>query len=246
MEYKDEVQDKMKIIAFGDSKYKKIAHNWALHLHRHEIDNYTIYSLDQDIYNYLVENKINTQLLDLNIFNKKTWSWDERVKSIIRLLDQRHDILHSDLDAIWLKDPLCFIDSKYDIVTSTGTWPKKVFTACGFTACLGWIHYKSTPNTISFLKSTIANPEDCLEMRKMDDQFVFNKKLFLDKKVSVNVINNNQKQVCVDDMKILALSQSIVSRHTPHNEHTYVAHPLSGKHINREKFLKNKKLWILS
>ena len=36
----------MKIIAFGNSSYKRIAHNWALYLHRHGIENYTIYSLD--------------------------------------------------------------------------------------------------------------------------------------------------------------------------------------------------------
>jgi len=46
-------------------------------------------------------------------------------------------------------------------------------------------------------------------------------------------------------MKILTLSQSIISRGKPHNEHTYVAHPLSEKHIDREKLLKRKNLWIL-
>ena len=58
----------MKIIAFGNSRYKRIAHNWALYLQSYKIENYTIYSLDQEIYDYLVENNINTEMIFDDIF----------------------------------------------------------------------------------------------------------------------------------------------------------------------------------
>ena len=47
------------------------------------------------------------------------------------------------------------------------------------------------------------------------------------------------------ELKLKILDQTIISRGQPYNENTYVAHPLSGKNVDREAFLKNKNLWIL-
>jgi len=216
----------MKIIAFGNSRYKRIAHNWALYLHRHGIENYTIYSLDQDIYDYLVENEINTELLDLNIFNKKTWSWDVRVKCIIRLLDQGHDILHSDLDAIWLKNPLDLVEEKYDLIASTGKFPQNIYKKIGYTLCMGWIYYKSS----TIIKELFQDILDKNTHDNFDDQIEFNREIF----------NGNWQ-----NLKLKTLDQSIISRAQPHDNNTYVSHPLSNKNTDREKFLKDKNLWIL-
>jgi hypothetical protein len=220
----------MKIIAFGNSRYKRIAHNWALYLDHHKINNYTIYSLDENIYEYLAENKINTELLDLNIFNGKEWekwAWGERMKFIHNLLNQGMDVLHSDLDAIWLKNPLGFITGEYDIISSIGTFPSDIYKKIGYTLCMGWAYYKSCQGVKELFNNILDKHED----RGFDDQIAFNRELFFDLKYS--------------GLKVKALSQSIVSRTKPHDKETYVAHPHSKKTIDREQFLKNKKLWGL-
>ena len=217
----------MKIIAFGDARYKRIAHNWAIYLRNHGINNYTIYSLDCEIHEYLIENKINTELLDLNIFEGKTWKWRERVKFVSALLNRGISVLHSDLDAIWLKNPLSFIEEDNDIVASTGTYPKDIYKKIGFTVCMGWIYYKSSPIVKILLENTLNQGVN----HNFDDQVEFNREIF-----------NNPKY---SSLNLKTLDQSIISRDQPHNENTYVAHPLSEKHIDREKFLKSKNLWTL-
>jgi L-rhamnose mutarotase len=217
----------MKIIAFGNARYKRIAHNWAIYLRNHGINNYTIYSLDCEIYEYLIENKINTELLDLNIFEDKTWKWRERVKFVSALLNKGTSVLHSDLDAIWLKNPLSFIKEDNDIVASTGTYPKDIYKKIGFTVCMGWIYYKSSPIVKILLENTLNQGVN----HNFDDQVEFNREIF-----------NNPKY---SSLNLKTLDQSIISIGQTHNENTYVAHPLSPKHIDREKFLKSKNLWTL-
>lgn len=218
----------MKIIAFGNSRYKRIAHNWVLYLQKHGIANYTIYSLDQDIYDYLVENEINTELLPLDIFEDgdHLWNWRERLKFIFKLLNEGINVLHSDLDAIWLKNPLIFIEKDYDIVASTGTFPQNIYEKIGCTLCMGWIYYKSS----TIIKELFQDILDKNTHDNFDDQIEFNHEIF-----------NGKWQ----NLKLKTLDQSIISRGQHHDVNTYVAHPLSPKHIDREKFLKSKNLWIL-
>jgi len=218
----------MKIIAFGNSRYKKIAHNWALYLKRHDINNYIIYSLDQDIYDYLVNHKINTELVNLNMFNKNGYGWNSRMQFITQLLDKNIDVLHSDLDAIWLKNPLGFISDEFDVVASTGAFPRDINKKIGYTLCMGWIYYKSSSIVKQIFRNILSNHSE----NKFDDQVEFNREIF-----------NSQKY---ENLQLKVLDKNIISRKNPHNDQTYVAHPLSPKNIDRECFLKNKKLWVLT
>ena len=218
----------MKIISFGNYRYKRIAHNWALYLQRHKIENYTIYSLDQDIYDYLVENEINTELLPLDIFEEGAhlWDWRERLKFIFKLLNEGINVLHSDLDAIWLKNPLDLVEEKYDLIASTGKFPQNIYKKIGYTLCMGWIYYKSS----TIIKELFQDILDKNTHDNFDDQIEFNREIF----------NGNWQ-----NLKLKTLDQSIISRAQPHDNNTYVSHPLSQKSIDREKFLKDKNLWIL-
>jgi L-rhamnose mutarotase len=203
----------VKIIAFGNYRYKKIALNWATYLKSHNIDNYLIYSLDNEIYNLLVSHDVNTELLEIDIFEGKL-KWHMRFGQIRKLLDNE-SILHSDLDAIWLQNPLCFIEPIYDIVSSVGTFPHK--NAC----CMGWIYFKA-----------------CDDVKKVFDRILNQNKVFDDQReFNIEIVNH--------DLKIKKLGQDIISREKSHDRDTYVAHPLSDKNCGREEMLRNKKLWIL-
>jgi hypothetical protein len=216
----------MKIIAFGNKRYKRVAHNWALYLQRHGIENYTIYSLDQEIYDYLVENKINTEYLpgwEGNFYCK----WRERLNFTFELLNEGTSVLHSDLDAVWLKNPLGLLED-YDIVAGTGKFPGITYEKIGFTLCMGWIYFK--PSTI--VKELLQNTLDRTPPKVFDDQREFNRELF----------DNKLKY---EKLKLKVLDPTIVSRHKRHNNTTYIAHPCSQKDISREKFFKRINLWIL-
>lgn len=218
----------MKIIAFGNSRYKRIAHNWALYLQKHGITNYTIYSLDHDIYDYLVENKINTELLELHFFHARRYRWNLRFKYISDLLLQDESVLHSDLDAVWLKNPLEFIDDTHDIIASTGSYPFGIRKKFGSTICCGWIYYNSTFNVKKLFNDILSQYGN----KYFHDQRVLNNAIFLDKKYQ--------------NVKLKFLDQTLISRDQPHNQNTYVAHPLSNSYLDREAFLQQQDLWILA
>lgn len=217
----------MKIISFGNVRYKRIAHNWALYLHHHGIENYTIYSLDQDIHDYLTESGINTVLLKNNMFESEKFNWRERTKFIYNLLNKGEDILHSDLDAVWLRNPLHHLQGDHDIIASIGNHPRDICEKFGHTLCMGWIYYKSS----DIVKKLFQNILKQDMMHDFDDQVEFNREIF--------------KKCKYKKLKLKILNRSIVSRGNPHNKNTCVAHPASQKHIDREKFLKDKNLWIL-
>lgn len=233
----------MKIVAFGDGKYKRIAHNWALHLKRCRVENYTIYSLDRDIYNYLIENEVNTELVETNMFGCAGFSISssiERFNYILKLLENDTPILHSDLDAVWLKNPLGFISDNHDIVSSIARFPNMVYEKIGYTLCMGWTYYKPCDVVKTLLKNAIhyyvVRPWD----PKKSDQWALNVELFSPKN-KLNTFNEKYS-----DLKLKVLGQSIVSRNEPHDENTYVVHPVIPQSIDPEEFLKTKNLWLLS
>jgi len=228
------------IIAFANSRYKIIALNWVAHLKICGINDYIIYSLDEDCYKFLYNNQINTEFLKSDMFNKKL-NFRQRLNKIYELLDNEINVLHSDLDAIWLKDPINFISDNYDIVSSVGTFPKNTFDKLGFTLCMGWMYYQANSIIKKIFQNTIKSKN-----KSLNDQEIFNNVLFNSElQYSVNDINLNEKEIIFNDFKIKALNQKIISRNEPRCDYTYVCHPLSSTNIDREKFLKEQNLWII-
>ena len=79
-------------------------------------------------------------------------------------------IIHSDLDAVWIKNPISKLNSKYDIIAScdTGGFPVESFSKWNFTMCMGWVYFKNN----SCVKSVF---DKILKSKKnFDDQEEFN------------------------------------------------------------------------
>jgi hypothetical protein len=71
----------------------------------------------------------------------------ERVRVFGVLCEAGIDFVHSDVDAVWLRDPrqkyLC--DPCYDLVASQGTvWPSDAHNRFGFVLCCGFFRLRST------------------------------------------------------------------------------------------------------
>lgn len=229
------------IVAFADYKYRRIALNWAEHLKLLNISDYVVYSLDNDCYDFLLNHQINTQRLESNVSVNNRFDFRARFEIIFDLLKSGNDIIHSDLDAIWLRDPSEFIIGDYDIVASTGTFPPAIYKKIGFTLCMGWMYYKSNTAVKDVFSSINQKP---INLR--DDQVLFNEALF-DTHLQYNIsdIDSNIKEVKFDEFKIKVLDQELVSRNIPRCKDTYVCHPLSPKNIDREEFLKEENLWVV-
>jgi hypothetical protein len=228
----------MKIIAFGNSKYKRIALNWAKHLEMLDITNYIIYSMDRDIYNFLNSNKINTEMIPTSIFDEHHPDWARRFRIIYDQLCSG-DIIHSDLDAIWLKNPEKYITPKYDIISSSGNMPARIYERLGLSLCMGWIYIKSTLNTKKLFESIINSKAT------FDDQILVNNYLMDQGISSVSKIGSNASNIVFGDINTLVLDQSVISRHKPHDNNTYIAHPLTTRHIDRELYFQKNGLWCL-
>lgn len=227
----------MKIVTFCNSRYKHIALNWISYLQSHKIYNYKIYALDQETFNFLNSLEVDTELIEVDIFNKDKWSSILRFNYVLKLLKDGINVLHSDLDAIWLKNPLEFISHDYDIVSSTGKYPQNINERNGFTLCMGWIYYKSCDIVKDLIKNTIRNYPLNPNQSNNSDQFALNNELFSPKNQS-NIFSEKYS-----NLKLKTLDQNIISRYNPHNCDTYVAHPYTAKRADREMFLKNEKLW---
>jgi len=141
------------ILVFADWNYLDILKNWITGMKRLHLDNFIIVSLDMNIYNFLVENGYKTILLE----NKGNLSalWCIRISVFKYLVDFGIDFIHSDADAVWLKNPIPDFYEPYrsfDILISQGTiWPEPVFKLWGFVLCCGFFMMRSTEFTKSLL-----------------------------------------------------------------------------------------------
>jgi hypothetical protein len=228
------------IISYSNYFYREIARNWALALNKLGIKNYLIFSMDEECHKFLIDNDINSKLhLAQNIPKEQekggmtTEMGMERFKIIKTLLNENKNVIYSDLDAIWIKNPIdSFCDfGKHEILASTVThsaaYPKPTRLKWGFTICTGWLAFKSCEKNINFLDSFlefIKTPEAI-----GDDQHGFNSYLLkLNTSVSECPVHHAELFVPKLNLNILAINDGYVVRGKK-RETSFVAHPVSAK-----------------
>jgi hypothetical protein len=70
------------------------------------------------------------------------------------------DVIHSDIDAIWLRNPIpeYFSQNADDLVVSQGTaWPYEVVTRQGFVLCCGLFYLRSNDASLTLLNDMLRN-----------------------------------------------------------------------------------------
>lgn len=79
--------------------------------------------------------------------------WAFRVRVLRTLLTETPALIHSDVDAVWMRDPLPMIaDCTTDMVFSQGTvWPPDVHTQHGFVLCCGFFYLRNTEPVHRFM-----------------------------------------------------------------------------------------------
>ena len=230
--------DDFKIISFCSFDYVEVAKNWVQYLSNHNIENYVIVALDTETYNHLLKQKINTKLVHGEILKRSGTGWKFRFQTMYEMLKDGN-ILHCDLDAIWLKDARNLLDDEHDIIASMdkGGWPPKAFEHLDFTMCMGWIFFRNNDNVKSIFEKILEKESD------FDDQEEFNEYIIDNLKSNhIFIKNENERILEVDDVKVRVLNETDVFRGN-YNEASYVCHPLIKKQANKQVQLKKRGLW---
>lgn len=230
------------IISFCDARYKNVALNWVCGLKKIKINNYLIITLDEDTESFLKNHNVKTKLIEGgNIPRRSGKGWRWRFEKIYEILRSEPAIIHSDLDAVWIKNPMFKLNSKYDIIASrdTGGFPIETFNKWNFTMCMGWVYLKN-----NFCVRSVF--DEILKSKKnFDDQEEFN--LYFSKKIDlINIYTKvgGDTEFSCDNTNVCVLEQKTIYRGDYINT-AYVCHPLMKKQADCELQLKKRKLWIL-
>jgi hypothetical protein len=156
-------------VAFATSGFAPLLDNWLIHARAAGVRQVMVIAMDEpDAFQaqpdvLVVQHRYDGTLHDL---------WVQRALVFAFLADQGIDFIHSDVDAVWLKDPrpLCFADGHFDLVFSQGTnYPAAVWQLWGFVLCCGLFAVRASPATAAFFAQVCA-----LAARIPDDQVAVN------------------------------------------------------------------------
>jgi hypothetical protein len=147
------------IVTFSDWNYQPILENWLAHLAALGVEGARIYCLDQKTKDWCGSRAVDAELLQWD--GRLNALWKARLSVFNRLLESGTEFVHSDLDAVWLRNPLLTGSSALqpdDMVFSQGTfWPPDVFLQTGFVLCCGWFWIKPCAATQSFFRDLIED-----------------------------------------------------------------------------------------
>ena len=258
--------DQPLIITFVNNQYRRIALNWVVALKRLHIQHFVIIALDKEIYQLFKREDIQVILMPftirifLMVASNLGLLWLTRMFIFSSLLNERIDFIHSDVDAVWLRNPIprYFTEnSNLDISFSQGTvCPRECYERWKFVACMGLFYMKSTPATRSYIKTIIMR---AVRSRLLDDQTLFNacllhKGVVWDIKDTLFIPFGGEKMRCSKsvmvgnstDITVGILPFEKFPRLLKYQNEPYVVHPLTEKDAQtKERFFKNKQLWFL-
>jgi Nucleotide-diphospho-sugar transferase len=156
-------------VVFATGSFAALLENWLIHARTVGVRQVLVIAMDErlafptqaDV--LAVRHRYDGTLHDL---------WVQRALIFAFLAEQGVDFIHSDADAVWLKDPrpLCFADGDFDLVFSQGTnYPAAVWQIWGFVLCCGLFAVRANPATAAFFAQVRA-----LAARIPDDQVAVN------------------------------------------------------------------------
>ena len=122
---------------------------------------------------------------------------------VLKLLREGFDVVLSDVDAIWLRNPLPVITATVDMAFQrVAHFPKPFVKYWGFAACSGFVFFRATAGGV-------ALAEDCLREQRVvqDDQLALNLAL-LENDVRWNNLNKELNASSFDAMRDVELEAS--------------------------------------
>jgi hypothetical protein len=162
------------VVAFCDCSYLPLLQLWVRRVGMLGIGRLKIFCLDAATGDWCGSHGIDATGL--------AWSgdlrdlWVQRIMVFSELLAAGQEFIHSDIDAIWVRNPLTAGSaglSSEDLVFSQGTvWPPDVHDQWGFVLCCGWFWARPSLATRSFFQALQTDVQ-----RTGDDQVSVNRLL---------------------------------------------------------------------
>lgn len=160
------------IVTFANADYIPIARNWLSALQALSIRaSIRIIALDA-----ATRDAFPAELVIYRPYEIRNLSglWQFRVTILRELLSETDGIIHSDADAVWMRNPLPTIEScSTDMVFSQGTtWPRDVHARHGMVVCCGLFYLRN----VSFVQDFMEELENRVSIDQ-DDQVSVNRLL---------------------------------------------------------------------
>lgn len=245
-----------KIVCFVNTSYLRIARNWLRSIEKIGISEFaTIVTLDLASRQAFTAIKVRTMHRPLPS-PRLDDLWLHRTLVIAEILEDGYDVIHSDADAVWIRNPLPVIfDGNEDLVFSQGTiWPAESLEKRGFVLCCGLYAARSNDRVKRFFGELIGrlrcNPDDQRALNLLvDERFPdweidrpnkhsFDGKTFISSREKMRSRNH--------ELSLSMLPHHLFPRMVKDRSEMMVGHPLSGKNSTEcEEALKKFGLWIL-
>ena len=252
---KKKEKKKISIFVFANYNYLPVLQNWIIAIEQNSIKNFIIIALDKQLYKHLVSHNIPTILRPCELDLEKLWI--HRVKVLMEFMQNGYDIIHSDADAIWFKDPLPYLNAMpQDMIFSQGTiWPPDVQEKWGFVLCCGFFMLRSNKKTLHFMQDLLKRVKEDKDDQVSCNRLLLEMNTIWDEPIHSYTIDFRDKQfVCTPTVRNGACGKLTLGL-LPHNkfqrifeeaDDVYVRHLISEK--NSEDIvdvLKNTGCWFI-
>ncbi len=163
-------------VTFVDSNYLPLLQIWLPRLHELGVRRVKVFCLDSVTRDWCQAEAVDCAAVE--------WSgdlrdlWVQRIRIFSGLLAAGEEFVHSDIDAIWVRNPLqegSACGRQEDLLFSQGTvWPPDVHDRWGFVLCCGWFRARPTAPAQAFFQGLEADVQV-----SGDDQISVNRLLTL-------------------------------------------------------------------
>jgi hypothetical protein len=162
------------VVTFCDSGYLPLLALWSRRVRALGVRELRVFGLDAATVEWCRSEDVPAESMDWNGDLRTLWL--RRIRIFRRLVAEGLDFIHSDIDAIWLDNPLAAESVREEpaqLLFSQGTvWPPDVLDRWGFVLCCGWFRVIASAQTQDFFDALACDVE-----RTGDDQVSVNRLL---------------------------------------------------------------------
>ena len=150
-------------LVFGTNDFLELQLNWACHALNARVRWFVLVAMDWALYNAMLQSFVARHVILLPCVRQRTCNISklnvigERQRYGLSLLRQGYSVVHSDADALWLRNPWPLFRTRSDIVAER-IWgkPLSVVRAWGAAICTGFYFLRSTPAVIAVVQTAQA------------------------------------------------------------------------------------------
>lgn len=226
------------VVVFADSKYQAVLDRWLAAIDALGVRNHVVIALDQPLFEALSRRGL--AVLHRPCPEELGSLWIHRTHVLLEILEAGFDVVHSDADAIWRKNPLedYIYDKGFDLIFSPGTyWPLDAHRRWGFVLCCGFYYVRSNEATLVFFRELAGAVRIELDDQVCVNRLLLNRGLEWRMQDSYELVVDGRQVKCYSrptegdagGLKVCVLPHAQFQRLPACEDHLYIQHWLSKK-----------------